>query len=404
MGSAAVSMRPMAAARLYLSGLGIANALGEGREAVRARLLAGDVSGMRLEEGWLPGRPARLGCVAAQLPPLPPGNERYDCRNNRLLLLAAAQIREEVERALARFGRARVGIVLGTSTSGIAEAETAIAALLREGALPAGFHIAQQEIGAPSPLLARLLGLEGPAYTVSTACTSSAKALASAGRLIRAGLCDAVLAGGVDTLCKLTVNGFTALEATTPELTNPLSRNRRGINLGEAAALTVVTREAQPYELLGWGESSDAHHISAPDPSGRGAEAAMRAALRHAGLQAAEVDYVNLHATATPKNDEMESHALARVFPEGVACSGTKPLTGHTLGAAGATEAAFCVLALEDGRLPPHVWDGEADPGLPRLRVTRAGERFGRASRRVCLSNSFAFGGSNACLAIGDAR
>jgi 3-oxoacyl-[acyl-carrier-protein] synthase-1 len=213
-----------------------------------------------------------------------------------------------------------------------------------------------------------------------------------------------VIAGGVDTLCKLTVNGFTALEATTSELTNPLSRNRRGINLGEAAALTVVTREEHEHELLGWGESSDAHHISAPDPTGRGAEAAMRAALAHAGLRPAEVDYVNLHATATPKNDEMESHALARVFPEGVACSGTKPLTGHTLGAAGATEAAFCLLALEDGRLPPHVWDGEADPALPRLRVTRAGERFGRSSRRVCLSNSFAFGGSNACLAIGDAR
>jgi 3-oxoacyl-[acyl-carrier-protein] synthase-1 len=294
--------------------------------------------------------------------------------------------------------------VLGTSTSGVAEAEVAMAALVRKGTLPPAFHLVQQEIGAPAPLLARMLGLGGPAYTVSTACTSSAKALVSAGRLLRAGHCDAVIAGGVDTLCKLTVNGFTALEATTAELTNPLSRNRRGINLGEGVALMLVTREPQPYELLGWGESSDAYHVSAPDPGGRGAEAAMRAAIEHAALRPAAVDYVNLHATATLKNDEMESLALSHVFPEGVACSGTKPLTGHTLGAAGATEAAFCLLALEDGRLPPHVWDGEADPALPRLRVTSAGERFPRSSGRVCLSNSFAFGGSNACLVLGDAR
>src|SRR3954464_1859462 len=394
----------MTRARLYLSGLGIANALGEGREQVRERLLAGDFSGMRLEQGWLPSGAARLGRVRAELPPLPAGNERFECRNNRLLLLAAAQMREVIERAIERFGRERIGVVLGTSTSGIAEAEVAISALVREGALASRFNIAQQEIGTPGPFLARVLGLGGPAYTVSTACTSSAKAIAAAGRLIRAGLCDAVIAGGVDTLCKLTVNGFTALEATTPELTNPLSRNRRGINLGEAAALVLVTREAQAHELLGWGESSDAHHISAPDPEGRGAELAMRSALEHAGLAARDIDYVNLHATATPKNDEMESLALSRVFADGVPCSGTKPLTGHTLGAAGATGAAFCLLSLEDGRLPPHVWDGEADPALPRLRVARAGERFAHGSGRACLSNSFAFGGSNACLAIGDTR
>jgi len=395
----------MAERRSYLAALGIANALGAGSDTVRKGLLAGDSSGMRLEDGWLPGRAARVGRVAAALPELPAGNERFDCRNNRLLLLAFEQIRDAFERALGRFGPRRIGVVLGTSTSGVAEAEDAIAALAREGALPARFHVAQQEIGTPGPWLARLLGLAGPAFTISTACTSSAKALASAGRLLRADLCDAVIAGGVDTLCKLTVNGFTALEATTPELTNPLSRNRRGINLGEAAALMLVTREPQAYELLGWGESSDAHHISAPDPGGRGAEAAMRSALEHAGLAPRDVDYVNLHATATPKNDEMESHALSRVFPQGVACSGTKPLTGHTLGAAGATEAAFCLLALEgDGRLPPHVWDGEADPALAALRVARAGERFARASGRACLSNSFAFGGSNACLVLGDAR
>jgi 3-oxoacyl-[acyl-carrier-protein] synthase-1 len=296
-------------------------------------------------------------------------------------------------------------VVLGTSTAGIAEGEAAMAALVREGRFPQGFQYRQQELGRGAQFLARFLRLTGPAYVVSTACTSSVKAIAAACRLIRAGVCDAVLTGGADTLCGLTVNGFAALESTALDLCNPLSRNRRGINLGEGVALMLVSREPATVEILGCGESSDAHHISAPDPSGRGAEAAMRAALAEAGLTPEAVDYLNLHATATPKNDHMEAHAVHRVFPRGVACSGTKPLTGHTLGAAGATEVAFCWLALQgDGRLPPHVWDGEADPELPALLQTAPGARFRRIGGRVCMSNSFAFGGSNASLILGDAR
>jgi len=256
----------------------------------------------------------------------------------------------------------------------------------------------------PAVFLARYLGLRGPAYTVSTACTSSAKAFASARGLLRHDLCDAVLVGGVDSLCRLTINGFTALESTTTALSNPMSRNRCGINIGEGAALFLLTRDEAAVELLGIGESSDAHHISAPHPAGSGAEAAMRAALADAGLPASAVDYLNLHATATPRNDEMESRAVARVFPQGVAASGTKPLTGHTLGAAGATELAFCWLALRDGRLPPHLWDGVVDPELPRLDLIGGERHFARTRGRVCMSNSFAFGGSNASLLIGDAR
>jgi 3-oxoacyl-[acyl-carrier-protein] synthase I len=397
-------MHAMSGKRCFIATVGLANALGEGRDAVREGLLAGDTSGMVLEEGWVAGNAVRVGRVAAELPQLPPGNEPFDCRNNRLLLLAFGQIRDAVARTLDRVGPRRLGIVLGTSTSGIYEGEAAVLAWQRGEALPR-FDYRQQEIGTAAPFLARHLKISGPAYMVSTACTSSAKAIASAARLLRAGLCDAVIAGGVDTLCKLTINGFTALESTTREISNPLSRNRRGINLGEGAALMLISREPAAVELLGYGESSDAHHISAPDPSGRGAETAMRAALAQAALEPKAVDYLNLHATATPKNDEMEAHAVSRVFPQGVPCSGTKPMTGHTLGAAGATEAAFCWLALQgDGRLPPHIWDGEADPALPPLRQTRAGERFARSAARVCMSNSFAFGGSNACLLLGDAR
>lgn len=368
-------------------------------------LVRGDTSGMLVENGWLAGAPARVGRVRQEPSPMPAGFEMYDCRNNRLLLQALRQIAGPVARAIERAGPLRFGIVLGSSTSGIDTGERAFSGLVRDGAFPADFHYAQSEIGTAAPFLASYLDVYGPAYTVSTACTSSAKAVASGLNLLRCGLCDVVLSGGVDTLCRLTVSGFTALESTTVDLSNPLSRNRRGINLGEGAILMLLTKEHAAVELLGYGESSDAHHMSAPDPSGRGAETAMRGALLSAGVDSSAVGYLNLHATATAKNDEMEARAVARVFPAGVPCSGTKPLTGHTLGAAGATEAAFCWLALQgDGRLPPHVWDGVEDPALPPLQTTRIGDRFERSSGRVCMSNSFAFGGNNISLLLGDAR
>lgn len=391
-------------ARIFLPALGIINALGSGPDEVACGLFAGDTSGMILEDGWLPGAQARVGRARGILPEIPEALSDYACRNNQLLLAALAQIKNDVDMALSRFGRNRIGVVLGTSTSGIAEGETAIAAHRRTGALPDGYRYTRQEIGAPAVFLARYLALGGPAYTVSTACTSSAKAFSSARNLLRLGLCDAVLVGGVDSLCRLTLNGFSALESIATGVTNPLSRNRCGINIGEGAALFLMSRDETAIELLGIGETSDAHHMSAPHPEGLGAEAAMRAALSDAGLTVADIDYLNLHATATPKNDEMESRAVARVFPQGVATSGTKPLTGHTLGAAGATELAFCWLALRDERLPPHIWDGEADPGLPQLDLITSERHFGRRTGRSCLSNSFAFGGSNASLLIGDAR
>jgi 3-oxoacyl-[acyl-carrier-protein] synthase-1 len=390
--------------RCYLGALGIVNALGNGPEEVARRLFEGDTGGMVLEDGWLPAGAARVGRARAALPGIPATLADQASRCNQLALAALAQIRGEIEAALGKYGRRRIGVVIGTSATGIAEGEAAVAALKASGALPAGYRYAQQEMGAPALFLARHLGLAGPAYSVSTACTSSAKAFVSARRLLDQGLCDAVLVGGVDALCRLTVCGFSALESTSAEVSQPMSHNRRGINIGEGAALFLMSGTASAVELLGAGESSDAHHISAPHPEGLGAEAAMRAALKDAGLAAEAVDYLNLHATATPKNDEMESRAVARVFAGGVPASGTKPMTGHTLGAAGAIELAFCWLALRDGRLPPHVWDGEADPALPRLDLVARERRFARPAARVCMSNSFAFGGSNACLLAGDAR
>ena len=213
-----------------------------------------------------------------------------------------------------------------------------------------------------------------------------------------------MLAGGADSLCRSTQAGFTALEAVSPERCNPFSKNRKGINLGEGAALFLVTREGRGPRLLGGGESSDAHHVSAPQPEGLGAAASMRQALASSGLRADQIDYLNLHGTATTLNDAMEALAVAAVLGGAVPCSSTKPLTGHALGAAGALEAAFCWLLLSEanseGRLPPHIWDGEADEKLPRLAFVAKDGRLGRRLNNA-MSNSFGFGGSNASVILG---
>lgn len=386
----------------FLHGLGIINALGSGADAVAQGLFAADSSGMQQEAGWVPGLEMLVGRARGTLAEIPTPLAHLASRNNQLLLTALLQIQDLVQAAMTRYGTARIGVVLGSSTSGMAEGE---AALMQQPtqALPKHYHYSQQELGSPALFLSQYLGLSGPAYTVSTACTSSAKAFQSARRLLQHGLCDAVLVGGVDSLCKLTLQGFSALESVSDVLCQPMSQQRKGINIGEGAALFLMSREPGAIALLGIGESSDAYHMSAPSPDGLGAEIAMLAALAEAQLQPRDIGYLNLHATATIKNDAMESHVVARVFADGVDCSGTKPLTGHTLGAAGATELAFCWLALQHQQLPPHHWDQAWDTQLPRLKLVQASQRF-TGNQRTCMSNSFAFGGSNASLIIGDAR
>ncbi|WP_458723244.1 beta-ketoacyl-[acyl-carrier-protein] synthase family protein [Pseudomonas brenneri] len=384
----------------YLNALGIICALGRGQDEVRRNLFAGDSSGMRSESGWVPERVLPVGSVPGELAPLPPHLAQQNSRNNQLLLEAALQIEGPIQQAIQTFGASRIGIVLGTSTSGIDEASRGIADYLREGHFPADYDYRQQELGAPANFLADWLQLSGPAYVISTACTSSARALMSAQRLLDLGLCDAVLCGGVDSLCKLTLNGFTSLEAVSAQRCNPFSVNRNGINIGEAAVLFLMSKSPAPIALLGSGASCDAHHISAPEPSGKGALQAMSKALASAKLTPAQIGYLNLHGTATQHNDAMESLAVAALFPAGVACSSTKPLTGHTLGAAGALEAAFCWLSLMEDSVPPHVWDGQADPALPALHWAKVGDTL---QTRCLMSNSFAFGGNNVSLIIGDA-
>ncbi len=391
----------------YLNALGVICSLGRGPDEVARTLFAGDCSGMQRESGWVPDRSLTVGAVKGNLAAIPAELQQQKSRNNQLLLEAALQIRDDIDHAIERYGRERIAVVLGTSTSGIDEASRGIAHYLQAQQFPAEYDYQQQELSAPATFLADLLNIGGPAYVISTACTSSARALMSAQRLLDLNLCDAVLCGGVDSLCGLTLNGFSALDAVSDERCKPFSVNRQGINIGEAAALFIMSKHpagTQTIALLGAGASSDAHHISAPEPSGRGAAQAMHKALKRAGLQPENIGYLNLHGTATQHNDAMESHAVAQVFPLGVPCSSTKPMTGHTLGAAGALEAAFCWLSLtHDNALAPHLWDGQPDPALPALQWVIPGQTLAASPQRCLMSNSFAFGGNNVSLIIGDA-
>ncbi|MGL4768073.1 MAG: beta-ketoacyl-ACP synthase [Formosimonas sp.] len=320
---------------------------------------------------------------------------RFKSRNNGLLYHTFQGMHAQWQAATQNVATHRLGIVIGSSNSGIEESELAMAYHTKHGNLPKDYEYAQQEYGSPALYLANLLDVTGPAYTISTACSSSAKAFISGARLIQADICDVVLVGGSDALSQLTVKGFMSLEAVDGGRSKPFSANRTGIHLGEACALFILSQKPAAVELRGWGESSDAHHMSAPHPEGLGAQASMQQALHKAKLDFSQIDYVNLHGTATLQNDAMEAKAVSRVLPHQPAVSSTKSLTGHTLGAAGAIEAAFCWLALTQETLPTHHWDGVPDPELPPLNFACTPTQI---KPRYILSNSFGFGGSNASL------
>jgi len=387
-----------------LTALGLANALGQDKATIWERVKKGDQSGLALEADYLPKRLVRVGKVSGQWPSLPESLARYACRNNALTLCAYRQIEKEVRNAIEKYGAARIGIVMGSSTSGMDATENAFITHSETGQWPPAFDYKQHEMGGVSEFLAELAQVAGPTYTLSTACSSSAKVFAAARALLRDGWCDAVLVGGADSLCRLTLQGFSALEALSENPCNSMSRNRDGFNIGEGAALFLMERSDGGIQLAGVGESSDAHHISAPDPEGQGATVSMQAALRDAGLAAAAIAYVHLHGTGTPLNDQMESRAVARLFAQTPASS-SKGMLGHTLGAAGAMNVGLCWLALsnpESGRvvLPPNCWDGWADETLPPLALVSCGQSLELKSGLAFLSNSFGFGGSNCSVII----
>jgi 3-oxoacyl-[acyl-carrier-protein] synthase-1 len=334
---------------------------------------------------------------------LPAALAPYDCRNNRAAEMGLAQdgFMAAVQAAARRHGAERVGVFIGTSTAGILQTE--LAYRRREsgdGALPPDFDYrhTHNTFSVADYVRARL-GLKGPCAAISTACSSSAKAFASAARLMDAGVIDAAVVGGVDTLCLTTLYGFNSLELLSAEPCRPYDAQRAGISIGEAAAFFLLERDAAEAKvaLLGVGESSDAHHMSSPHPDGLGARRAMQAALDRAGLGPEAIDYLNLHGTGTQSNDSAEDRAVVALFGERVPVNSTKGMTGHTLGAAGAVEATIATLAIEEGLIPPSPGTRELDPQLRARYETSA--RAAKIDR--VLSNSFGFGGSNCSLVLG---
>ncbi|QCA16546.1 beta-ketoacyl-[acyl-carrier-protein] synthase family protein [Citrobacter freundii] len=385
---------------IYISAVGMINALGNNLDEIAANLTRGVAPGMRPRTGWLQGHPhAVLAGVDGELPTIPDEFSAHRSRNNQLLLAALAQIQPQVDDAIAQFGRDRVAVVLGTSTSGLDEGDVHVDLTLN-GKASSAWQYPQQELGDPSRFLSHWLALDGPAFTLSTACSSSARAIMSGRRLIESGLADVAIVGGADTLSRMPINGFHSLESLSPTLCQPFGRDRCGITIGEGAALMLLTREPQPIALLGVGESSDAYHISAPHPQGEGAIRAITQALNDAGMTPEQVGYINLHGTATPLNDKIEANVVNTLFGESVPCSSTKHLTGHTLGAAGITEAAISMLILQrDLALPPQDFGSSPrDETLPACGIIARQQPL---PRPVILSNSFAFGGNNASILLG---
>jgi len=338
--------------------------------------------------------------------PLPDALAAWECRNDRLawLGLNADSFIDAVHAARERHGAARIAVVVGTSTSSIGATEDAYRALDVDGRFPADNR--NPLVHTPHSLgmfVRDALALEGPCVTIATACSSSAKVFAAAERMLRLGIVDAALVGGVDSLCGSVLFGFNALQLVSPEPCRPFDAGRSGISIGEAAGFALLERDDRGADssprLLGYGESSDAHHMSAPHPEGLGAERALDDALARAGIDAAAVDHINLHGTASAKNDEVEAKLIARRFPATAHASSTKGITGHTLGAAGIVEAVAAMLAIEHGFRPGTVNTRVLDPVCgPQLRTAGTA-----GAVRVALSNSFGFGGNNCVLVFGDA-
>lgn len=311
----------------------------------------------------------------------------YNIRCNQILLHCLKDL--QIENLVKKYGKKRVGIVIGTTNTGIEEFETSK-------------NMKHAQFGNPAELLQKHLGLEGFYASVSTACTSGAKAVSTAIKLLNNNICDAVIAGGVESYASLPEKGFKALEVLSDELSLPMSKNRKGMNIGEAGALFVIEKAAEGVEILGIGETSDAYHAATPEPEAFQAINAINSALNQAGLKPEDIDYINLHGTGTIANDAAEAFAINKVFGENVYASSTKPLTGHCLGAAAAIEIALCCEMLmhnPEKHLLPHIYDGEYDSALSKIKLVFQNTKAERL--KICMSESFGFGGTNAVIILG---
>ena len=388
--------------KLHIRACTATSALGRGMTAHRDALLQQrgglrqcDFDGVDLDT-WI----GRVDGLESE--PVKGALAEYDCRNNRLALAGLEQddFLRVVADAVKQYGHRRIGIFIGTSTSGIQQTELAYAQQDIEGHLPSNYFYQQtQNIFSCADYVQKVLQLEGPAQVVSTACSSSAKVFATAHRYMSAGLCDAAIVGGVDSLCQMTLYGFNALQLVSAQPCRPADQHRDGINIGEAAGFALLEWADNHSNvcLLGYGESSDAYHMSSPHPQGKGALLAMQQALERAELDAGQIDYLNLHGTATPANDASEEQAVFKLFKGQVPCSSTKGYSGHTLGAAGILEVALSCLAIEEGVLPASLNTQQVDKNIHSRIVTTVQ----KAKVNNVMTNSFGFGGSNASLIIG---
>ncbi|WP_031491559.1 beta-ketoacyl-ACP synthase [Succinivibrio dextrinosolvens] len=346
------------------------------------------------------GKTAYYGCVEnCKLPDISDYKE-HNTRNNRFLAYLCNELKEQIKYFTDKYAPDRIGVVMGTSTSGLSESEEEIKRFKESNVRSDNYFFSFQEFGDPAMFLSEYLKISGPSYTISTACSSSSRALISARRLIESGLCDVVIAGGADTLCTVPINGFNSMGLISSNPCTPFCEGRDGISIGEAGGLMVLSKEKSNLTLRGIGESSDAYHVSSPDPTGEGAVSAMKMALENAKLTPSDIGYINLHGTATKLNDAMEAKAVASVFGDKVPCSSTKYMTGHTLGAAGILESCILCYILENDLALPiqstsirNLDKGLDNCGLITKRV--------KANKPYMMSNSFAFGGNNASVIIG---
>lgn len=396
---------------IYLNELGLVCALGVDKKTVLANFIAGEQGFMQKDNSF--GIETVIGKVQAKLADITQHGDYQNSRNNQLAALAFEQIAEKLAQVKSTLSKEKgrevnIAVVIGTSTSGIASGEQSMQHYLATGEHDQNYHYAMQEMGCTAEFIAKLAGANASVYGISTACTSSAKALISGQRLLENGLADIVIAGGIDSLCKMTINGFKALESISSTHTQPFQASRCGINIGEGAALFIMSELADDVALTGYGESSDAHHISAPHPDGKGAIQAMLAALTRASLSAQQISYINLHGTGTVQNDAMEAKAVAQIFTKAapnklIPCSASKQLHGHCLGAAGAIEAGLCWLLLSDINQENHYpimnLSGDIDTNLDEINLITQSQPAGDALRH-CMSNSYAFGGNNASLIL----
>ena len=379
--------------KIYLSGPGLICCAGRNRDELYESCISGNQSGITMRE-LTDGRKFPTGQIRGKI-------------NNKTKIMqiidaALEQIAPEIEKTILEYGPEKIGVCFGSCDNGSENSLKAHKEFFAKGTFPQDYDLRLQSASFPAESIANKFNIKGPVMTIATACASGASAIIRGAELIRSGQCSAVLAGGADIVSETVLMGFLALEALSDELTNPFSKNRKGINLGEGAAFFLLdTKNTSGIELLGYGESADAYHITAPGPDGAGPAKAMNNALGSAGIDPSQVDYVNFHGTGTLLNDKAEALAMKLVFNDfAVPASSTKSITGHTLGAAGALEAAICWMALRERKgLPLHCWDNEKDeelvfqPYIPN-----------HAEPSICMSNSFAFGGCNVSLILGNSN